>query len=258
MSLSQPEIERIVREVVRRLQAAGRAPDLAAARAADARASDDAGQRLDLAERLVTGELLRKRLDGVSRVFVRPDAVVTPLVHDELKQRGIELVRNLAQVDARSSSAGASPSSAVASPRSAAAGPSLVVGICGGKDGGGNGAVERLLQECGVSVEQLLRGDEPTVVPRMKAAMQGGRRRGLLVSSRPAAVACWANRAAQVRGVWGTDAACVARAVREMGANLLVVDPNCDNLPAGLESFVRAGPLDCPEPWRAWLKNGSV
>jgi hypothetical protein len=48
---------------------------------------------LTLAERVISQQLVANRLAGIGRVVVGPRAVVTPLVRDELKRRGIELVR---------------------------------------------------------------------------------------------------------------------------------------------------------------------
>jgi hypothetical protein len=76
--------ERIVREVLRRLQAAG-----VKIEAAD---SPAVAAELVLAERLVTLTTLDGRLRGVQRVVVPPRAVITPSARDELRDRNIELV----------------------------------------------------------------------------------------------------------------------------------------------------------------------
>ena len=49
---------------------------------------------LTVAARVVTMTELLGRLDGLRRVVVLPDAVVTPAVHDELRRRGMALVRS--------------------------------------------------------------------------------------------------------------------------------------------------------------------
>lgn len=82
MKLTQEQLEWIVSEVVRRLQAGGPQP----ARVATV-------DTLALAERLITLETLRDRLDGVSRVQVGCRAIVTPAVVDHLKERQVQLVR---------------------------------------------------------------------------------------------------------------------------------------------------------------------
>ena len=82
MKLSQEQIEWIVREVVRRLQA----PETSGEPVTTA-------ARLSLTERLVTTETLRDRLEGVTQVDTVPGAVVTPAVIDLLRERSITWVR---------------------------------------------------------------------------------------------------------------------------------------------------------------------
>lgn len=85
MTLSQEQLEWIVAEVVRRLQAGAGAP-----RAAEAA---PAKRELTLGERLVTLETLRGRLGGVSLLRVGAKAIVTPAVVDHLKDKQVQLVR---------------------------------------------------------------------------------------------------------------------------------------------------------------------
>ncbi len=82
MTLSQEELEWIVREVVRRLQ-----PHQTNG------ADTVAATRLSLSERLVTTETVRDRLEGVTEVTTIAGAVVTPAVVDLLRDRQVALVR---------------------------------------------------------------------------------------------------------------------------------------------------------------------
>jgi len=87
MSELDPELfERIVAEVIRRLLERD-------VRVVDASAPAQGKTELDLETKLVTLATLRNRLDGVGKLLVERRAVVTPAVVDELKDRGIELVR---------------------------------------------------------------------------------------------------------------------------------------------------------------------
>jgi hypothetical protein len=83
VTLSQEQLEWIVSEVVRRLRADNGQPHTLATGAGT----------LALAERLVTVETVRNRLEGVSKVQVAPRAVVTPAVVDLLRERQVQLVR---------------------------------------------------------------------------------------------------------------------------------------------------------------------
>lgn len=78
-------IERVVHEVVQRLTKHG--VDVTPA------AADTGGPELRLSEQVVALGTLEGRLDGVARVIVPPRAVVTPAAKDELRDKGIELVR---------------------------------------------------------------------------------------------------------------------------------------------------------------------
>ena len=76
-------IDRIVQEVVRRLLERGMS------------VADDTvpgcPRELRLEQRLVTLATLNGKLDGVERVIVRKNAVITPAVRDALKDRSILL-----------------------------------------------------------------------------------------------------------------------------------------------------------------------
>lgn len=90
MKMSSAELDRIVREVVRRLQQSNLA-------GATATASDPA--LLVVKDRVITAAVLQGRLQGVGRLQVRPDAIVTPLVRDLLKDQSVELLRANASGD---------------------------------------------------------------------------------------------------------------------------------------------------------------
>lgn len=81
MRLSDAEIERIVREVIRRLTAAG----------SEVACHPPATLRLE--ERLISLATLKGRLDGIRKLEVSLRAVVTPSVYDELRDKNIDLVR---------------------------------------------------------------------------------------------------------------------------------------------------------------------
>lgn len=77
-------VETIVAEVMRRLSAQG----------VRVTAAEDTGAtELEIATRVISLATLSGRLEGIGRLVVKADAVVTPSVRDELRQRNIELVR---------------------------------------------------------------------------------------------------------------------------------------------------------------------
>ena len=77
-------VETIVAEVMRRLLAQG----IGVTTAEDARESE-----LEIDTRVICLAPLSGRLEGICRLVVKADAVVTPSVRDELRDRNVELVR---------------------------------------------------------------------------------------------------------------------------------------------------------------------
>ena len=77
--MSDIDVEFIVREVIRRLTAAG------------GEVARDDGSAVKLTERLVTMATLDGRLANATRLIVAKKAIVTPLVKDELNKRKITL-----------------------------------------------------------------------------------------------------------------------------------------------------------------------
>ena len=92
MQATSAEIETIIRIVVERLRSmsAGKSSNATSPVVAKVEALRHV---LRIEERLVTLESLRGRLDGIQVLEVRPRAVVTPAVVDELRQQKIRLER---------------------------------------------------------------------------------------------------------------------------------------------------------------------
>lgn len=80
------DIELIVREVVQRLKQHGDCADIAS--------SSSEAATLVVEDRVVTANLIQGQLKGIEQIRVRPDAVVTPLVRDELKAASVRLIRS--------------------------------------------------------------------------------------------------------------------------------------------------------------------
>lgn len=95
MSASAAEIEAIVRVVIERLRTARAAPADATKlpTSADGQSAVTNPDELLVSERVITLELLKGMLPNKKIVRVHPRAVVTPAAQDELRSRGITLVR---------------------------------------------------------------------------------------------------------------------------------------------------------------------
>ena len=83
MTFTEEQVERIVVEVIRRLEAL---------QVAGTEHGSSPAAELRITDRVVTMRSIEGRLNGVTRIVVKRRAVVTPAVRDELKQRKIELV----------------------------------------------------------------------------------------------------------------------------------------------------------------------
>jgi hypothetical protein len=85
MTFTEQQVEWIVMEVIRRLETL---PGVAG----DELSSSPVSEDLAIADKVVTLRSIEGRLVGVKRLVVRPRAVITPAVKDELKLRKVELV----------------------------------------------------------------------------------------------------------------------------------------------------------------------
>ncbi len=82
-SLSHNEfIERIVREVIRRLRVES-----------EQAAGTKLSQSLVLSDRLITASSIESIPNGTCEVTIATRAIVTPLARDEAKDRGIRIIR---------------------------------------------------------------------------------------------------------------------------------------------------------------------
>lgn len=189
--------------------------------------------------RVVTLSALDGIGDEICRVVVPRDAVVTPAVVDRLKERGVELSR-------------------------------------GNVRGGALNTPYELFLQCWRTpypVEPLLRllREQGHVVSAMPAdkpfdailtalvhrPRRGGAvRLGLVLTDRPAAAVCLANRHPRIRATWGYDVKSMSEAVESIAANLLVVQPDRLGdvaLAEMVKHFVSNPQRTCPEDVRKLL-----
>jgi hypothetical protein len=245
MASASLDIERLVREVLAELaraqQAAPAAPvapvaskaavpvpePLAATTPADAAA--DEGE-LIVAARLLTMAEVAGRLGGIRRLVVRPQAIVTPAVQDELLRRGVALVRASAA-------------------RSATVGELRLVLVVAGKRFDAAPLVDAIAAE-GVAVEQQRLDCLMAATDLLAAEVAKADTLGALVSSHAAAALCLANRHRSIRAAQGLDVPSAAAATADVGANVLLIDPGVGTLfqwKQMLGEFCRQGVRRCPE-----------
>lgn len=239
--------------------------------------------QLRIASRLVTMADLRacgatENLAGVRRVIVRPDALVTPLVRDELQRRNIPLVPDLslngkAEADStyQAASAVEGQPASVGQPADGKPSATSVGGAFG--PAGGAGAKWNLLlvihgkaYEPAGLVRRLVGEGAPVEVRRMDCivratdelaeAVRSGHCLGVLLTRYAAIGVCAANRHSGVRAVCGVEAGQAASDTASLGANLLVINPRQTppyQLHKMIQEFYQTGVRPCPEGLKSRL-----
>lgn len=201
MIVDEAKIDTLVRQVLARLEQAG----------ANGSAGDPQAHTSDLIVdgRLVTLDALEGKLSDKQRVVVGQRAVVTPAVHDELRDRQIELVRcNRHAADSAQKELNAAEKLIVGA-------PDRTLAI----------AAVRSLEEkhsivAATNMAELVRELGRRIANSSDA-------RGVLLTEQPVAALCLANRHRQIRAAAAVDQATVFEAARTISANLFVVDTRC-------------------------------
>ncbi len=135
-------------------------------------------------------------------------AVITPAARDELRSRQIAVASAVVE-------------------KSNVAIPLLYVGTAETKFE--SGPLVASLIAAGQRVEQVTQHERTLVVEKLSDEATRGNW-GLLLTHRPAAGLCLANRRRGVRAALGSSVEAVAEAMAEVDANLLVVDPRGKSL----------------------------
>jgi ribose 5-phosphate isomerase RpiB len=183
-------IERLVRQVIAELQAGAK--------------QTAASGELVLSGRVVTLADVEGRLNGVTRVVVERGAVFTPSARDELRHKGVTIasaVRPAKRLQNRRVAI------AVSETRFEPA--ALVAAL----------ATEK------IEIERLPNVGLVMVVDEMCDTVVKSGIPGVLLTERAAGALCLANRQRGVRAALATNASAVSEVLRDVAANLLVVDP---------------------------------
>jgi hypothetical protein len=234
------DIQRIVEEVLRELGALAQtvpapAPPAAsvappAARVAPPAAAPAGPKPLVLTGSVITLSHLSGLAEGVRQVVVPVGSVVTPAVRDELDRRRVRLVT----ASATASAVGERLRLVLV-----AAGKSFDPASLAGALRGSAAEVETHSTDCLMAASD-----------RLAAEVAKKNTLGALVTRHPAAALCLANRLAGVRAIWGVDPAMIQAAAEDVGANVLIVDPQSRGLfvmKRMLTEFTRGGVRLCPE-----------
>jgi hypothetical protein len=241
---SEQDIERIVREVLRRI---AETPGFASKetktekpplRKAPAVKSAQDKSRLHLGERVITTAQLDGRLDGVKQVVVQARAVVTPAVRDILRKKRIAIVEGADETE---------------EDNACAARHFLAVVDPAGESGNAAAAVAAELGD----VRQWNGDCVVKAVRHVIGAVVDDGCTGIVFTSQPSVALCRGNRHAGVRAAWGVDVAAVKEAVQSIGANVLVVDPSLHSVfeLRGILREFASGSHTCPKQYREALET---
>jgi hypothetical protein len=213
-TLDRDTVQRLVAEVIRRIQAEPRAaaPYTAPAAPAAAPASsygapEAKSHGLALTDKVITLALLERLPAGTKHVVINAKAVVTPSARDYAKEAGITVVRG-----------GATAATASAAPPR----PFLIAHAqCKADPAAKAAAIARAVS----AAQQLPPSGLADVITSLATHASRDAARGILLTSRPAVATILANRSASLRAVTGRDAAQLLAAAADCQANLLIVDP---------------------------------
>ena len=210
--IDRDTVQRLVAEVIRRIQAEATATPAAPASPAAAPASsygapEPKAGAATLTGRVITLHAVERLPAGTRQVVVDSKAVITPSARDYATEAGIAIVRG---------AAAGSPVS-TAPPR-----PFLIAHAqCGTDPAVKAAAIVRAVP----GSQQLPSSGLADVITAIATHASRDAARGILITSRPAVAAILANRSASLRAVTGRDAASLSAAATDCQANLLVVDP---------------------------------
>ncbi|MGB8852323.1 MAG: hypothetical protein WCC69_02005 [Pirellulales bacterium] len=214
--IDRDTVQRLVAEVIRRIQAEAKTAPVttatahaspAAAPASSYGAPEPKAAAATLSARVITLHSLERLPAGTRQVVVDAKAVVTPSARDYAKEAGIAIMR------------GAASGSPVSAPPSR---PFLIAHAqCANDPAAKAAAIARAVP----GSQQLPPSGLADLVTAIATHASRDAARGILLTSRPAVAAILANRSASLRAVTGRDAASLSAASTDCHANLLIVDP---------------------------------
>ena len=201
MSYHEILVDQVVHEVMRRLDGGGDQPRKDAPRQ---KVVPVAGQ-VEIAQRVVSVEQLDGRLDNVTQMVVRADAIITPAAYDLLNIKGIQVSRGGLS---RGSTAG---------------GACLALAVIDTDYDTTN--LMQTLEKAKIAARLLATTDLVAAIDAMTGRTTPSEPRGIILTSKTAVAICLANRRSCMRAALAASASDAARAIESIGANLLVVDP---------------------------------
>jgi hypothetical protein len=204
--MSQPhhEIDRLVREAIGELRGTKIEKPWVAGVVAS---TPPVANSLTLTDKVISLAGLNGQLKTIERLFVRPDAIVTPALRDELRARGIAIERTAIHGKTK-----------VIQPTEGLALAAVDTDFAPAE-------MLRTLNQTGLTAQTIEPMNLIETIHRLATLLASPTNRAVLFTSRPAAAICLANRRSEVRAALAYSAAAVDEAIKQIGANLLVVRP---------------------------------
>lgn len=203
MSVDGDLLERIVSGVLNELR--GVAPADAAVVTAAPRTPD----AVLVTEKVITAELLEKTCGRSPRIVIGKNSLLTPSARDFLKQNRIDWTREAAASNSEVQSAAAKWKAIVVA---------TTKNLANALDDAGKTAGAAWVRE--------LAGCDVDAVDRAVSTICRAEASGVVVfTSHPDTVACRANRNSKVRGASVANAGEIRKVNKQMGANLICIDP---------------------------------
>jgi hypothetical protein len=202
------DIEAVVREVLRRLGALSSAAESPAPQSSvpSNSSAPPTNGSFALSDKLVTLAALDGRLSNTNQLVVSRSAIITPAVKDELKRRGIALIRRDAD------------SQTLAEVRLLA-----TVANCSFST-----SARKSLTQAAHGIEWIECHATNSLVGAIQELTRQVKHRslpGFVLTSQPIAAALIANRDANIRASSAADLRSLDEAIAQVGANLIAVDP---------------------------------
>jgi hypothetical protein len=236
-------LERIVREVTRRLRAMPRPMTMPDDNSSSMQAREMATtvsptvNVVSFAVPVVTLAEVTGRLEGVREVAIGPRTILTPAVQDLLVQQRIAVTRNATQTVP-------------------ATGPPPLLVASMTTIGHAPESYWQQLERLGMVCQQVAGSSLTGILEELATLLAGGAHQGMLLTDQTAVALCLANRQPEIRAILATGVDALRRDTQDVGANLLVVSPHgrtAYQVGSLAREFCRVGVLPCPEKYRTWL-----
>jgi len=205
MSTEVALIDEIVSRVLKELRTAGAAAPSVPAAAPAPIEKPPVGE-VAITAAVITAELLVQSLGSAKKLRIAPRAILTPSARDVIRQRGLEVLREVA-----------GPSS-----KSVAASWRILVSKAGPQV---DSALDAL-RSGGVGFDRQLSGTTDEAVSGSVSALSRNEVNGIvLLTTSPELAACLANRSERIQAVALRDVATVGEIRRQFQPNLVAIDP---------------------------------